>query len=236
MRLLESQTERERRGGGTMMSMVVHAAIIIAAVIGTAQAELPQPDDEITEFIPFDPPNDPKPATGSRTNPPGPAQGPRLTGPVLTAPPVIPDDIPPIDVNTDVDLVTDARADFTVASGSGASGGMSHDVASGVADADGVWSTHTVEVAVVPDAHNPSPSYPEMLRTAGITGHVLVEFVVDSTGRVRAGSLAIVESDHPLFASSVRRTVPSFRFTPALVQGRRVAQRVRVPFEFAIVK
>jgi outer membrane biosynthesis protein TonB len=33
---------------------------------------------------------------------------------------------------------------------------------------------------------------------------------------------------------SVRRTVPSFRFTPARAQGQRVAQRVRVPFEFAI--
>ena len=234
MRLLESQTERERRGGGTMTSVVVHVAIIVAAVIGTVHAEVPKPDIVIEEFIPFDPPNDPKPVTGSRTNPSGPTQGQRITGPVLTAPTVIGDEIPPIDLDTDVNVVAEARADFTVGSGSGAAGGTSHDVAYGVADADGVWSSRTVEVAVVPDAHNPSPSYPEMLRTAGITGQVLVEFVVDSTGRVRPGSLQVVESTHELFTSSVRRTIPSFRFTPARVQGRRVAQRVRVPFEFAI--
>jgi hypothetical protein len=60
----------------------------------------------------------------------------------------------------------------------------------------------------------------------------VAEFVVDSTGRVRPGSLVLVEASHPQFASSVRRVVPAYRFTPARVQGRRVAQRVRVPFEF----
>ena len=88
--------------------------------------------------------------------------------------------------------------------------------------------------SLVPDPRNAQPSYPEMLRSAGINGRVLAEFIVDSTGLVRPGSLVIVSATHELFASSVRRTVPSFRFTPARVQGRQVAQRVRVPFEFEV--
>lgn len=235
MRLLESEAAPERRGGGTMTSMVVHAAIIAGTVMATMRADAPGPRDvpippEIVYRAPLpqQPTSQPQPSTGGAT---GVAPG-TVT---ILVPTTIPTGIPTIDMTVDVP----AGPTTTVLLGGPATGATEGGFGSagggyGAPDASGAWDAHTVEVPVVPDARNPSPLYPEMLRTAGMTGRVVAEFVVDSTGRVRAGSLVIVESTHELFTSSVRRTVPSFRFTPARVQGHRVAQRVRVPFEFEV--
>jgi len=235
MRLLESEAAPERRGGGTMTSMVVHAALVAGAVLATMRGsesgprEVPIPP-EIVYRAPV-PDQRPRPTT-SASGPAGPATS-TITVPVPT---VVPTGIPTIDVRVDIPAgpTTEVRLGGASSGATeGGFGGASYG-GYGAPDASGTWDAHTVEVPVAPDARNPSPTYPEMLRSAGMTGRVVAEFVVDSTGRVRAGSLAIVESTHELFAASVRRAVPSFRFTPARVRGQRVAQRVRVPFEFEV--
>ena len=67
------------------------------------------------------------------------------------------------------------------------------------------------------------PAYPALLRSAGVAGAVLVEFVVDTLGRVEPGSLRLVHADHELFAASVRDVAPRLRFLPAEAQGRQGA-------------
>ena len=232
MRLLESEGERERRSGGAMTSMVVHAAIIIGAVMATTQSTPSVRTVEIVGPVVYDPPPPERPVprtapndgrTGTATE-----QGTRT----IPVPTITPIGIPPVNIGDPIGPNT--LVVIGLAPGGATEGGFTGTTSYGEPAADGTWNEHTVEFPVVPDAHNPSPSYPEPLRAARVTGRVLAEFVVDSTGRVRAGSLVIVSSDHELFSSSVRRTVPSFRFTPARVQGRHVAQRVRVPFEFEI--
>jgi periplasmic protein TonB len=235
MRLLESEAAPERRGGGTMTSMVVHAAIIAGTVLATMRADAPGPRDvpippEIVYRAPV--PDLPRQATASTGGATGATTG-TVTIPVPT---VVPVGIPTIDMTVDVPAGPSTTALLGGPTGGTSEGGFGGSPSGGYGapDVSGAWDAHTVEVPVVPDARNPSPRYPDMLRSAGMTGRVVAEFVVDSGGRVRAGSLVIVESTHELFASSVRRTVPSFRFTPARVRGQRVAQRVRVPFEFEI--
>jgi protein TonB len=76
------------------------------------------------------------------------------------------------------------------------------------------------------------PSYPEMLRGAGIAGTVIVEFVVDTLGRIEPGSMRTVQADHDLFSSAVERVMPTLRFIPAEAAGRKVRQLVRLPFRF----
>lgn len=236
MRLLESSGRRTRSGGGATMSVVVHAAIIAATVIGTARAHdarsgPPETIIPIPQYI-YDPPPVAPPPTHSTTG----SRRPDLASPgerVVTVPTVTPTGLPPIDF--DVKVPIDGRTAVSLG-GPSSRGDVSGDFgvapAYGAADGSGTWDAHTVEVPVVSDARNPQPTYPEMLRTAGIEGRVVVEFVVDSTGRVRDGSLKVVEASHELFTTSVRRTLPSLRFIPARVQGHKVAQRVRVPFEF----
>jgi protein TonB len=215
-----------------MTSMVVHAAIILGAVVGTTQAAPSVQTIEILDPVIYKapPPAPPVPRTERNDGSSGAATAePTRTIPVPTITPI---GIPP--VNTLDPIGPNTQVVIGLGPSGPAEGGFKGGQSYGEPGADGTWNEHTVEFPVVPDAHNPSPSYPEPLRAARVTGRVLAEFVVDSTGRVRPGSLVIVSSDHELFASSVRRTVPSFRFTPARVQGRRVAQRVRVPFEFEI--
>ena len=232
MRLLESEGAPERRTGGATMSLVVHAAIIVGAVAATTHR--PPPIRYVPEHVDVVY-TAPRPAPSRPTAPTtgAPVPGPTTAGPVVVIPPptFTPDDLPPIGVDGPGVLVPGAVVVLGAARPSEGGFGQGAGPVGG-ADAGGTWDAHAVEVPVVPDARNAVPSYPEMLRTAGMTGRVVAEFVVDSTGRVRPGSLVIVEATHELFATSVRRTVPGFRFTPARVQNRRVAQRVRVPFEF----
>lgn len=80
------------------------------------------------------------------------------------------------------------------------------------------------------------PRYPESLRQAGIAGCVLVQFTVDTIGRVDMASLQIVESTHDRFTQAVRDILPAFRFTPASARGRRVPMLAEIPFEFSITR
>lgn len=237
MRLIESQAERDRRPGGAATSVVFHAAMIVAAVVGTARADggvriiEPAPGKVIYMA--------PRPVERTPTTrgpaAPGRPTGPSAPGVTISPPTTIVDGIPPVDVR-----IGDALArNEPVTIGGGASsnlGGFEQGGGGGSAGADGVWDGPTVEIPVVPDARNPIPTYPEPLRQAGIAGRVLAEFVVDSTGRVRPGSVLVVESSHPQFTASVQRTVPSLRFAPARVRGAKVAQRVRMPFEFEVAR
>ena len=80
------------------------------------------------------------------------------------------------------------------------------------------------------------PRYPESLRQAGVDGSVLVQFTVDTTGRVDMGSVKVLNSTHEMFTSAVRQSLGSFRFKPAEVNGKRVPALAQMPFEFHLNK
>ena len=91
-----------------------------------------------------------------------------------------------------------------------------------------------VEKPVVARADSPRPRYPELLRSAGVGGEVVAQFVVDTLGRVEVGSVRVLRATHPLFAQAVERTLPVARFIPAEAGGHRVRQLVQQPFAFAV--
>ncbi len=78
------------------------------------------------------------------------------------------------------------------------------------------------------------PRYPAILRSAAVEGQVVAQFVVDTTGRVEPGSFTVVKSTHDLFVQSVRAALPSMRFEPAQVGGRKVRQQMQQPFVFQL--
>lgn len=80
----------------------------------------------------------------------------------------------------------------------------------------------------------PLPTYPDLLRQAGIEGQVLLEAVVDSTGRVQAASISVVLATNPGFVEPARQALRRTLFRPARVNGRAVSMLVRVPFAFSI--
>lgn len=80
----------------------------------------------------------------------------------------------------------------------------------------------------------PIPAYPDLLRQAGIQGKVVLEAVVDSTGRVLGESIVVVSASNPAFVAPARQALARTLFRPARVGGKTVPMRVRLPFEFTL--
>lgn len=234
--LLESKPKKERRGGGTVTSIVVHSILVGLAVYATANAAIrnEKPKQEKIDFVET-PKDEPPPPKEEPPPPPPPdvvvAPPPPKGFQVLTAPVEIPDVIPDIDLSK---KVTD-EADF---SGKGVAGGVAKGVEGGkaVVQSDQPYFEFQVEKPVVPAPGSVSPRYPDMLRQAGVEGEVLAQFVVDTTGKAEAGSLKILKSSHDMFVQSVKNALPQMKFIPAEVGGRKVKQLVQQPFTFSISK
>jgi len=79
-----------------------------------------------------------------------------------------------------------------------------------------------------------SPRYPNDLRQRGISGCVLVQFVVDTIGHADMSTFRVLKASHPEFAQAVRVGLPTVRFRPAELHGRKVRQVVEQPFTFTI--
>jgi protein TonB len=96
---------------------------------------------------------------------------------------------------------------------------------------DQIYTTGGVEEA--PALLSPPPAYPELLRRAGIQGHVLLQAVVDTTGRVEPNSVKILKSSSPGFDLPTKRWALDARFRPARLQGRAVRVLVNLPVDFS---
>ena len=233
--LLESKPKKEKRGGGTVTSIVLHSILVGLAVYATANAAIrnEKPKQEKIDFVET-PKDEPPPPKEEPPPPPPPdvvvAPPPPKGFQVLTAPVEIPDVIPDIDLSK---KVTD-EADF---SGKGVAGGVAKGKEGGaVVQSDQPYFEFQVEKPVVPAPGSISPRYPDMLRQAGVEGEVLAQFVVDTTGKAEPGSLKILKSSHDMFVQSVKNALPQMKFIPAEVGGRKVKQLVQQPFTFSISK
>lgn len=222
--LLESKLERERSAGGAIVSVTAHVALIAAALYATAQARV-QPAEFRETVRPVYFPRDPLPAQSASPATSGQrhVDGHRL---IFVAPDV---DIkvPSIDISD----VVPKPGDFNpgvIASPS--NGGQQGGEGSGAAPfrADQVEN----QVGVIPGSA--PPRYPEALRSSGVEGQVIAEFVVDEQGRAEEGSLRFVRSDNQLFEDAVRMALRRTRFVPADVGGVKVRQLVQMPFVFTL--
>lgn len=234
--LIESKPQKQRSLGQTIVSMIVHGAIIVGAVVVTANAGAKTLEKAKQEDIKFmeAPKNEPPPPEPEKAPPPPPdvvaAPPPPKGFQVLTAPIDIPDKIPEVDLSK---AVTD-EADF---SGKGVAGGTSKGVEGGTpqpVNNDQPYFEFQVEKPVLPREGNPSPKYPDILRSANITGEVVAQFVVDTTGRADMKTFKALSSSHELFTAAVRNALPQMRFYAAETGGRKVKQLVQQAFKFNV--
>jgi hypothetical protein len=82
----------------------------------------------------------------------------------------------------------------------------------------------------------PSPKYPDLLRSAGVEGDVIVDLTIDSIGRVDASHVKMIDSVHHLFAISVRRAIDTTAWLPARHLGRPIPSVQRDTFSFMLKK
>lgn len=232
--LIETKPKKPKTLKTAVLSVVVHSALIGAAVYGTLEAKeaIEKPKAEKVEFVemkkdePPPPENQPEPPPEIVAAPP-PPKGFQ----VLTAPIKIPDVLPEIDLTK---KVTD-EADF---SGKGVAGGIAKGVVGGTGpvNTDQTFFEFQVEKQVAPAPGSGGPRYPDMLRSANVEGEVLMQFVVDTTGRVEMNNLKVLKTSHDLFTNAVRQHLATARFYPAEIGGRKVKQLVQQPFNFTLTR
>ena len=230
--LLESKAKKERMAGATIVTTVLYAGLITLAVWATADAGIKKDKTsnqsvkfvEIKKEPPKEEPKDKPPPPKEVVVKPPPPKGFQ----VLRAPVKIDVKIPEIDLSKSVTN----EADF---SGKGVKGG----IASGVVGGTAIVTNQTyfefqVEKPAQAASGNPSPRYPEVLKSSGVEGKVMAQFVVLETGRADMDTFKILSSDNDLFSSAVKNVLPSMRFLPAEIGGKKVRQLVQLPFEFKI--
>ena len=94
-----------------------------------------------------------------------------------------------------------------------------------------VWNT--IEVDELPGLREGLRlRYPEGLRRAGVSGSVLLQYVVQSNGRMDAGSVRVRSSTHPGFVVAAMEALRRARFSPARRKGQPVAVLVQQTIRF----
>lgn len=223
--LLESKAQKQRSFGSSVMSIILHTVMIAAAVNATLKAA--EEKENVEEKVSFvevkkDEPPPPKP-------PPQEAPPPPQSFQVLTAPVNIPNVLPDIDLTAKLTN----EADF---SGKGVQAAKANTGPVAKPEGDQPYFEFMVEKPVTEASNTARPRYPDILKSAGVEGEVLAQFVVDTTGRIEPGSFKVLKTSHQLFEAAVRAVVPGMRFIPAEVGNKRVRQLVQQPFVFAIAK
>jgi protein TonB len=231
--LIESKPQKQKSLGASVFSTVFHLAIIGGSIFATANAGMEQEEEAVQKVDFVEVKKDEPPPPDEKPPPPPPdavvAPPPPKGFQVLAAPVSIPDVIPEIDLSK---ALTN-EDDF---SGRGVAGGVASGVVGGTGpvNVDQPYFDFQVEKPVGAMPGSAGPRYPDILRSGGVEGQVLAQFVVDTTGRVEVASFRVLRSDHAMFEQAVRSALPNMRFLPAEIGGRKVKQLVQQPFVFAL--
>ena len=231
--LLESRARTVRNRGGMIVSLVAHVVFIALAVTATRTTLIAKASPERIVDLPTLRP-DPVAAPAA---PLAPTANPRPSPRELPFPPRVPeqvsfpDDItpgmPPVDLTRpparDIGWPTD-HAPLT--------GGLTSE--SSRSSSGEIPFAAGVDKPAMALADNPAPRYPEVLRRASQRGEVVVQVVIDTTGRADMASVRIVSSDHPLLTDAVVTVLPRARFLPAETGGRKVRMWAVQRFVFEV--
>ena len=219
----------KKKGAGTgvssaVTSMSLHGVVIWAAVVATiATQEVIEELGEDTTMVFLQEEEEMEEEAPPELEIEAPPEG-FLT---LSAPINIPTEIPPIDLTQTFD-----PRNF---SGIGVEGGVFEGVVGGTGPID---LSQTFLEAVVDERperlSGPPPRYPEMLRQAGVEGVVLLEFVIDTSGRVPEESVKILQSTNRAFEAPARNVIVRSLYRAGRVRGVPVRVLVQQQIGFTI--
>ncbi len=228
--LPESRAIRTRSARSTMASVMLHGALIAGAVAMTLPSRgdaTPEPiKDRKIIYVPVAQPT----SHASERIPPRPHTTPPIAQlPTIAAPSFVPKTLPPIDI------AAPELPPEPIIGGPGArTGPPVGSVAPGLFAPGGVVDVAYVERIPRIVGNAPAPRYPSALRESGISGQVIVRFVVDTLGRAEMDGVVVQEASHTLFAEAVKNVLALYRFSPGEAGGRKVRTLVQVPFTFAM--
>ena len=218
--LIESKQKSEKKKifGVGMISLALHTVIVTGAVVATLTAGPSDMSTKVDTQMVFLNQQEQKP-----DQPPPPQLDMQLKGfQTVVAPTDIPTNIPPVNLQEHFD-----PRDY---SGVGVEGGVATGIVPG---SDQVLSVDVVQEK--PERlTGPQPQYPPLLQQAGIEGRVMVQAIVDTTGRIEPNSVRVVESANPGFDQPAKVAVLKSLFRPGRVYGRAVRVLVAIPIDFKI--
>ena len=214
--LLETGRKTEKTIGTSALSLTVHALVIAGAVAVTWTTHSLDRTGHVdtTAVILETPPSRPP-------QPTPPSLDVSLKGFQTIAIPAVVTSIPPVDLQQHFD-----PKDYT---GIGIEGGRDEGL---VPSADRVYPEALVQDAPILLAA-PPPPYPDLLRQAGIEGRVVLQAIVDTTGRIEPGSMTILKSPNEAFDEPVKRWALKALFRPARFDGHAVRVLVRLPLDYS---
>lgn len=219
--LIESRRKADAKKafGLGFVSLVGHSVLVVLAVIATITAGQAATDMSVDTTMVFLNQEEKKPP---EEQPPV-LDIPQLKGfQTVVAPTDIPTNIPPINLQEHFD-----PKDYT---GTGVEGGTGTGI---VPSSDQVFMESVVEER--PEVlSGPQLQYPDLLRQAAIQGRVLVQAIIDTTGRAEPPSVKVIQSPNPGFDQSAKNYVLRALFRPARVHGRAVRVLINLPIDFKI--
>lgn len=235
----------DRRLGLLTLSVIAHAAIIVAVVAaGLASVSMPNQAPPQMTIPVFD---RVPPALGTQEAKPAvkpPAtqqpQTQRVPAPqVVTAPSVVPQTVVPTTASTSTG--TDEQ---TTGTGDTGQPGVPWGSPIGVGDGPPTTSTvvpeQTGPLPVVGDVKAPivlkrvAPPYPRLAATAHLSGFVIVECIIDKTGVVRDAK--VVKSTSAMFDQAALDAVQQWQFAPGSLYGKPVDTIFDLTVTFTITR
>jgi protein TonB len=221
----------DRRLGLLTMSVIAHAAIIIAIVAaGLTTVKLPDraPNQMAIPFLGHIPPALGTPNARPAVKPPTPQQPQTQRAPVPQTV-VAPTTIPQTTEATTASTSTGIDAQSTGSSDTGPVG-VPWGSPEGVGDGPPATTTEVAQtgplVAGVGDVkapivlHRVTPPYPRAAMIARMNGFVIVECIIDRTGVVRDAK--VVKSSSGLFEQAALDAVQQWQFAPGSLHGKAV--------------
>ena len=220
-----SDAHLEVRRSWVTTSLVAHALVIAAAVVLTRgaleAARKAAPEEAMQLYVAPPAPAPPTVAEPEVLGAPRP-DGFRTIPPLSEVPPAI----PPVDFNR---RPFDPRDFMRIGSNHGTAKASGRtETGMGLYDAGAQLEGFDPAVLL----SQPTPEYPAALQAAGVAGTVMVEFVIDTTGRAEPTSVQMVGSSHPAFEDAARAAVLGARFRPARLSGHPVRQITRQRIRF----
>jgi protein TonB len=229
--LIESNHKRQASFGQQVVSLLIHLGVIFVAVKATTGAAEAIKEIKVdTTMVFLKPPEAPPPPPPPPENVVVSANPPPQGFQVVTPPENIPTEIPPVNLNEHFD-----PKDFT---GKGVEGGIATGVVGGTGPVPIEGEVFlAAEVDEVPQASDPSacaPKYPPVMQSAGIPGKVVMQFIVNTDGKVDQNTFKIVSSTHKAFEGPARDAMFRCTFRPGKSRGQPVRVLVQQPLTFKV--
>jgi periplasmic protein TonB len=225
--LIESRSIRSRNQFGTAGSAAVHLGLIVLAVYATAAGAPMLDEKDLPTKLRWIKTTVSQPTASRKSS----DSHPSVTRAIPRLPQLsvsISAELPSVDIPLGA-----VRADEfpgpgigTVTDGQPGPAGLSSDRPA--------YSATEVDAPVGALAGSGKPAYPTTMRTAGIEGEVVAQFIVDRNGHVSTESIRILSATNELFAESVKRAIPKMKFVAARLRSEPVPQTVQQLFSFRL--